>query len=533
MTIPARPEDPLTRELRLFMDGSVQLISAYLNRFFDVSPRQARRRLWSFIILFLLCGFLLSLRNYPLDKWIPYFQDLFVYAINSAYRASHPGNPFLNLIAFSWTVFKDPRNFRYVPLLLAPFFISLQSAAIYLADIFNLQSVAIARKHIREVALGGSDETIRITKGEIAEEHRDSPNYLIGGPGKMIVDLDSVVVLERPDGTPRVVGPTGKDRNGKATIHGFERIREAFDLRDHTIDLRDRNPKSSSVTSRSKDGISVSATDVRFTFSVDRNGVLPVADSPYPFSVRAVRNLVYNAISQVSTELDTPSVYKFHWVNNMTNLIRGELIAFMNRRKLVEYLASFGIPERERAIQREVEFTAQMQNLLTAGDAMPNPPIIPPLPGFIPRPTITNLFTEFEREFANSARNRGVVLKWIGIGAWKTPVEKVINEHLEAWKLSQINRKASDQDTFDELTRQSMVGRFISLIQDIPLGSFHQIVSRTRSTRPVIRSVLTDYRKQLIQARDLWTSRGEIPPQVIIQAIRIMDGILGHFIGGI
>jgi hypothetical protein len=106
--------------------------------------------------------------------------------------------------------FTNAEVFQYLPIFLAPFFIALQSAAIYLADIFELSDVRVARSFIWEVALSGSDETIRITKGDIADEHRTSSNYLIGGPGKVIVDLDSVALFEKPDGTPHIIGPTGR-----------------------------------------------------------------------------------------------------------------------------------------------------------------------------------------------------------------------------------------------------------------------------------------------------------------------------------
>ena len=104
--------------------------------------------------------------------------------------------------------------------------------------------VKVARDFIWEVALTGSDKTIRIQQGEISEESRQSSNYLIGGPGRVIVDPDSVALFEKPDGTPHIIGPTGKEPRGRATLDGFERFRQAIDIRDQYVDLRDQDSRS-------------------------------------------------------------------------------------------------------------------------------------------------------------------------------------------------------------------------------------------------------------------------------------------------
>ena len=63
----------------------------------------------------------------------------------------------------------------------------------------------------------------------------------------MVVELDSVALFERADGTPHVIGPTGNKLGGKETLEGFERFREALDIRDHYVDLRDQNERSKAV----------------------------------------------------------------------------------------------------------------------------------------------------------------------------------------------------------------------------------------------------------------------------------------------
>lgn len=534
MNAPFRPETGLQKEWRLFKQGFVRLVNAYLNMMFDLSPKASSGRFWAFAILFFITGFLLSLINYPLTLWLARVQDIFLYFFNASYRAGYTGgDPVSNLILFALQVFLDPRNLRFIPLLLAPYFISLQSAAIYLADIFNPEKVpvATARKHILEVALGGSDETIYISKGSIAEKSENSPNVLIGGPGKVVVELDSVALFEKPDGTPHVIGPTHKEPGGKATIEGFERFREALFLRDHFVELRDLDKKTQSVAGRSKDGISITATDVRFLFSIDREGQAPSLDLPYPFNKQAVEDIVYKHTSKVVVDQGVPSSYEFRWIENMVSLIRSELSKFMNQYKLTEYLASFGIPEVDNAHKREDKYLDEARNVLPIGEELPERLRIPPVPVFMPRPDITNLFYKFAEKFNQTARERGVKLQWIGVGTWKSPVEKVLGKHIDAWKIGRENAAMGNPEAFEKLKVETSLTKLMETIQEAPLGSYAQASSKSSDEKFIMQAVLGDFRKQLIQARDLWLKKGLSAPIEVEDAIKIIERVLWHPVG--
>ncbi len=521
------PESALQSEYRLFREGTARLANAFLNRFFDLSSRAARRRFSALVLLFFLSGFSLSLFNYSITEWFAHVQDLLYYLLNPAYRVDYLGSPFGNLLLFLIQVFIDPRNLRLIPLLLAPYFISIQVAAIYLADIFNLEEsqVPVARRHIREVALGGSDETIRFKEGAIVEESKKSANFLIGGPGKVVVELDTVVVFELPDGTPRVIGPTGNEKKHQVIIEGFERFREAFNLREFFVELRDMGEKFKSVTSRSKDGIPVSATDVRFAFSIDRKEEDGKAktDLPYSYTDEAVTTLVYNAASKVTNEYDRPSVFESDWVKNMTSLVHGELGKFMAQRNLTEYLANFGIPEVDVATKREEAISREMRSLMPKGESPPNAGTVPEVPEFVPRPKITRLFSELESEFASLAKRRGVKLHWIGVGTWTSQVEKVISEHIDAWKLFIETNRLDSSKALEGLSRDTSSEKFAGLIQEIPIASYEQALNKTRASNPVMFIVLKDYRKFLIQASEIWSNKGETPPTSITEAIQHLN----------
>jgi hypothetical protein len=215
----------------------------------------------------------------------------------------------------------------------------------------------------------------------------------------------------------------------------------------------------------------------------------------------------------------------------MISLIRGELGGFMNQHNLNEYLASIGIPEVEKARQREAEIMQQARKVIPPSETPPEPRIIPPAPAFTPRPQITNLFTEFAQKFTSTARERGVELRWIGVGTWKTPVENVISKHRDAWILSRANRGAGSDDAIMALNRETTLNKMLGLIQEIPLGSYHQAATSTSNHHVIMRTVLADYRKQLILAKDSWTNKREPIPQNIEDAIRHLDDVLWHFAG--
>jgi hypothetical protein len=469
-------ESSLQKERQLFRELFARLRDAVINSIFDLRPERAMQRMQYLVVLFFVSIFLVILthKEYGPGVWAQYLRTLFQYLLNPSFAATYNGDPFREFLGFVYRAVTDPHTLQYVPLFLASFFIGLQSAAIYLADIFELEDVSIARSFVSEVALSGSDETIRIKEGEISELHRESSNYLIGGPGKVIVDIDSVALFEKPDGTPHIIGPTGKEHGGRATIDGFERFRQAIDIRDHHVDLQ--------VKSRSRDGIPITASDVRLMFSVYR-GERPKKEDqfPYPFSKEAIEQIVYKSVSRVTPDLPNPSTYEFSWIDNMLRLIRGRLGGFMSERNLSVYLASIGLPELEKAKQREALITEQVQKLIQQTDDPNVKKDVKKPPEFTPRSKISSLFSQFAEEFTRSARDNGVQLQWIGVGTWKTSVEVVPEKHLEAWKISQENLKNSSAEALRKVENEAILKKMESLIKSVPLEAYDEITSPSSS----------------------------------------------------
>jgi hypothetical protein len=522
-------ESLLKKEWQILGELFARLRDAILNRIFDLRPEKAIRRMWYLIILLFASGFLISLYFYPFDLWGTRIQTIFRFLFDPNFAAAYDGNPFLEIILFTYQVFTDPRILQYLPVFLAPFFIALQSAAIYLADVFELEDISVARQFIWEVALLGSNRTIRISQGDIADEHRGSSIHLIGGPGKVVVDFDSVVLFEKPDGTPHIIAPTTKETGGKATLGGFERFRQAFDLRDHFIELRDISGNSAEVKGRSLDGIPISATDVRFVFSIlgedtttDNNPL------PYSFNKDVIHPLVYKATSKVTPDQKNPSAFDAIWINNITSLIRATLGSFMSKKNLTDYLASIGAPEHNKALQREEEITQHTQRWITLpDDEPPIPRVIPPLPDFTPRYKITNLFYDFADEFTKSANNRGVRLRWIGVGTWKTPIEKIFDQHLEAWQTSLANAIKLKKRKSQVL--ETRIQEYSQLLQEIAY-SFSELRSKELENTEITKYMLRTYKSQIKLALDIYTRRNIFPPAVLREALRILNRLLAYYV---
>ena len=531
--LPKTAETPLQKEQQLFRELFSRLLNALLNRIFDLRPEKAGRRMRYLLLLFFASIFLVSLRFYALSMWGKFVQDIFLYYLNPTFPSTYIGNPIINFAAFIFHVFTDPRIFQYVPIFLAPFFIALQCAALYLADVFELEHVTIARGFIWSVALSGSEETIRVSQGEISEEDRHSPTFLIGGPGKVIVDLDSVAMFEKPDGTPHIIGPTAKEPRARATLDGFERFRQAIDTRDHYVDLRDQDSKSQSVQSRSLDGIPITATDVRLMFSVYRGGVKPSTEVPYPFSREAIEQIIYQATSRVTPDQANPSTYEFSWINRMVGLIRGELSTFMSKHKLTAYLASIGMPELEKLKKREEMIFEEVQKIVppvpdfstTSKDKESKS-----LPEFQPRYKISNLFTQFAEEFTKRAHSNGVELHWIGVGTWRTPVEIVPERHLEAWKLSNENLYRESPETLNKIETDAILQKTIGLIQDVPISAHLRATMEEKETKKAMRALLLAYHQQLQEAAEFMRARGEAVSPNIEEAIAHINNMFGHFL---
>ncbi len=351
----------LNRVVNRVVRTVLNAIDRLINQLFAFNHQSALLRSMvigtGFILLWLLFSFTaLPAAEYPkmVNAWAA------VFATESSQNI---------LIATGILIYKIFLNMTVVRHLLAlyvPFWLMQHVASIYLADIFEKEE-EIAHTFIRQAAFGESYNTIHIRHGKVIEEDLKSPMIQIGGPGYVVVELDSAVVFEKPDGTAHVIRPISKETStnsiassastneqySNTIIHGFERIRQGVDLRDVI--------QKQEITARSRDGIPVSAKDIQYSYSIYR-GANPVKSpqTPYPFDEDAVLNLVYGGIQPVKQ--GEPARRAQDWLeplpSKIVGQIGGEMSTFINKRGLSDFLANTGKPE-DASLEERIKDTSE------------------------------------------------------------------------------------------------------------------------------------------------------------------------------
>lgn len=175
-------------EVKRFKELYNKWLDYRLNKFFDLSvhgPPYRSKRINSLRVGFVLVVFIAYLLSYSFLAQV-YSQQTTLSSL---------------LIVAGLNVI------RLLLILSIPVFIAIEMAGNYITDIFELEDPSVAWKFIGEISLGGASEVLHIRDGKVAEEDRDSPIVLIGGPGHVQVEFDTAVLFEKPDGTPHVIGP--------------------------------------------------------------------------------------------------------------------------------------------------------------------------------------------------------------------------------------------------------------------------------------------------------------------------------------
>ena len=317
----------------------------------------------------------------------------------------------------------------------------------------------------------GCPHTLAIVHGEVKE--RRSPLLLIGGPGYVFVSTDSAALFERADGTPHVVGPTTRRLE---LLEGFERLRRIVSLQEHQLTL--------SASARSRDGIPIEVKDVQLLFSIYRGGRKPTEKEPFPFYPPALEQLVYGEMASPVVDRWESLTSSRLLTNAMRVMARSELTRFIRSQTVVEFLASVAPMDMEtlHTLYRELA----QETAAPHDQSAPILPALPQAPQFIPRPRIAERFDALANgPQGGRARQRGVGLQWIGLGAWHTPVDKVIDQHLEAWRLSVTNVLRSSEAALNQLRRQRHLSAFTEYVREL-LAWFQRTEGEPSQSREVI-----------------------------------------------
>lgn len=465
--------------------------------FFELTHRSAQRRLILLLVAFLGLWFLMGvlthrtallrdllnlIRGLPLDYQIQQVVLFFV----------------------EWGVLK-----RLV-LAFAAYSIAHNLAGIYLGDIFE-RSATVGRGFVYQAAFGSSYSRIHVREGIVAPEYEQSPIVQIGGPGTVVVELDTAVLVEGPYGY-RVI-PSGKRQQRRfEVINDFERIRQCVYLGDR-ID-------SQTVRARTRDGIPVTAEDINYSYSVYRGGQPASEVVPYPFDEQAVISQVYKQSRPANNPPDGPD-WKTALPRKIRSPIGRQITDFISSHTISEILANIGDPELDALSQREENIEATSR-LISGTDGQGTTKILALEPGrYIPRTDITNRFND--EKFKQTAAGIGFQLGWIGVGTWHTPPSSIIQDHVQAWRLSRENIDRGEEEELLRLEEDARHQETMRLLHE-RLAKFTQAqLEHPEEPDVAVDTLLADYHELLRSALDLYQRDGQDPPLELLDAIRVIS----------
>lgn len=396
-----------------------------------------------------------------------------------------------------------------------PFLLALEFAALYQSDIYEIANNSVSRRFIFQAAFAIPPyQTFEIKEEKLTAEQRKSPFIQIGGPGIVKPNPEFAVIFERLDGNPHFIraGMSKKDR----TLQGFERLRRIIDVRDHTFHYE-------KIIGRTKDGIKIEIQDVNLLFSIWRQSGNTPLNNPYPAHLRDLYWLTYQQVGE-------------HWTNAMTELVEDHLLRFIQNHTISEILSAVGEPEirRQIALESTIHRLAYGQPLRRPLRFIYSPQLPQPLipPTFVPRPQLSNFFKSFTQEFPLAARQRGLRLEWINVGTWHTTHPILLDQHIEAWRLTSENMTRSRPRVLDEIRNQARLQTYQRIIQQDIFLSMAQLTQQGYQPEQIYYEIIRYFEIQVSKIIAEMTAQGQAAPARLINARQCLHAALENYLAG-
>lgn len=397
--------------------------------------------------------------------------------------------------------------------LVLPFVLALEFASLYQSDIYEIANTSVSRRFILQAAFGFPKyQTLEIKEEKLTAEQRKSPFIQIGGPGIVKPNPEFAVIFERLDGSPHFIraGMSKKER----TLQGFERLRRIIDVRDHTFHY-------DKIIGRTKDGIKIEIQDVNLLFSIWRPSGNTSLKNPYPAHLRDLYWLTYQQVGE-------------HWSHAMTELVKDHLLRFIQNHTFSEILSAVGEPE----IRRQVELESTIQRIAW-GQPLRRPlrfiyspkmpqPLAPP--AFVPRPQLSNFFKSFTQEFPLAARQRGLRLEWINVGTWNTTHPILLDQHIEAWRLTSENMTRSSPRVMEEIRNQVRLQTYQRIVQQEILLTIAQLTQQGYNAEQIFYEIVRYFEIQLSKIIAELTAQGQAVPARLSKARECLHTALQNYL---
>ena len=186
------------------------------------------------------------------------------------------------------------KSLRYILIPILALAIPLLVGAHYVQDIYELDSYWVGLRYLIACMFALGYPRLEIAEGKKQISLFETNTMAqIGGPGYIMVRPGNVVLCERLKRPSEVLAA------GWHFVTRHEFIKDIADLNDQHGLIEKSGPVLS------KDGILVSVHDIHFLYRLwgsrregGQTGRTP--ENPYPYSIQAVRNMIYNRVKQSS-----------------------------------------------------------------------------------------------------------------------------------------------------------------------------------------------------------------------------------------
>jgi hypothetical protein len=230
---------------------------------------------------------------------------------------------------------------RYYLLVAMAFFAIFVIGGFYIQAVYTLDQFRLGLRYTIALVFGFFYPSLQIEEGQMKiSDGKTNLLEKIGGPGFLVIQPGSLVLLEGVDGEPRVCA------EGLNFVTRFEKIREV-------INLDDQKDFIESLNATTKDGIRIQIRDVSYGYRL-RTGrthsekARQDPKAPHPFSYQAVLKMVYGR--SVGKPGLTP------WERMVRNAIESAIANYIRENRFDEFASPrFGQPETRVVIAQNLD----------------------------------------------------------------------------------------------------------------------------------------------------------------------------------